>query len=220
MVEMPGTHTPVPQAMRAAPPLTAPPFFCYPEPSTQGLELRGNLRHPGASQLVRHPARPACDRSEFAAFELLTRALMGITARSLQALDGSVSVSQFRLLRTLNALGRVPCTVLAAELGTAASSVTRLAARLTASGLVLRGRHPRKRSVVMLEVTDGGREVVTAVLERRRQLLAAVLDAMDPAERARAAAVAARFAHVALESAGITPGDPVLGIAPGSLTPN
>lgn len=141
--------------------------------------------------------RHASPRADVAAFELLTQALVGITAQSLDALDGAVTVSQFRLLRTLDGLGRVPSSTLATALRTAASSVTRLVDKLAAAGFVARGSDANSRSIVTVEVTNAGHAVVTDVLARRHALLQAVLDAMDPAERELAAAVAARFAQLA-----------------------
>ena len=143
------------------------------------------------------PPRNASSRADVAAFERLTQALVGITAQSLDALDGTVTVSQFRLLRTLDGLGRVSCTTLAAALGTAASSVTRLVDKLEAAGFVARGADPHSRSIVTVEVTVAGREVVTSLLARRRALLEAVLDAMPLAERERAAEAAERFVLLA-----------------------
>jgi DNA-binding MarR family transcriptional regulator len=140
---------------------------------------------------------PAGPRADVAAFELLTQALVGITTQSLDALDGAVTVSQFRLLRTLDALGRVPSSTLATALQTAASSVTRLVDKLEAAGFVARGSDANSRSIVTVEVTEAGHAVVTHVLGRRHALLQAVLDAMDPAERDHAATAAARFAQLA-----------------------
>ena len=128
-----------------------------------------------------------------AAFERLTQALIGITAQSLDALDGAVTVAQFRLLRTLDDLGRVSCTTLATALGTAASSVTRLVDKLEAAGLVARGADPHSRAIVTVEVSEAGHTVVAAVLARRHELLESVLDAMTPDEREHAAQAAARF---------------------------
>lgn len=132
-----------------------------------------------------------------AAFERLTQALVGITVQSLDALDGTVTVTQFRLLRTLDGLGRVPSVALATALGAAASSVTRLVDKLEAAGYVERGTAPHSRSIVTVQVTPAGHEVVAAVLARRDRLLAGVLDAMDPAERNQATETAERFARLA-----------------------
>lgn len=136
-------------------------------------------------------------RADVAAFERLTQALVGITAQSLHVLDGAVTVSQFRLLRTLDGLGRVPSSTLATALGTAASSVTRLVDKLAAAGYVTRGAAAHSRSIVTVELTAAGREVVDAVLERRHALLEAVLDTMGAEDRAHAAAAAERFALLA-----------------------
>jgi DNA-binding MarR family transcriptional regulator len=132
-----------------------------------------------------------------AAFERLTQALVGITVQSLDALDGAVTVAQFRLLRTLDGLGRVSSTTLATALGTAASSVTRLVDKLEAAGFVARGADAHSRTIVTVEVTGAGREVVEAVLARRHALLEQVLDAMAPEERDRAAAAAGSFVLLA-----------------------
>lgn len=136
-------------------------------------------------------------RADVAAFERLTQALVGITAQSLDALDGAVTVSQFRLLRTLDGLGRVSCTTLATALGAAASSVTRLTDKLVAARLVARGADPNNRSIVTVEVTEAGHDVVTAVLARRHALLEAVLDSMTSDQREQATSAAERFAVLA-----------------------
>jgi DNA-binding MarR family transcriptional regulator len=151
-------------------------------------------------------------RPDVAAFERLTQALVGITAQSLDALDGAVTVSQFRLLRTLEGLGRVPSSTLAAALGTAASTVTRLVDKLAAAGYVARGTDAHSRSIVTVEVTEAGRAVVDAVLARRHALLAAVLDTMSEQQRDRAASVAEHFALLAGDAA--APGAAVRGSDP------
>lgn len=118
--------------------------------------------------------------------------------KSLQALGASeVTVAQFRVLLALDGLGRVPSSTLASTLGMVASSVTRLVDRLQAAGLAVRGTDERNRSIVTVDVTEAGRELVTSVLERRHVLLAAVLDEMDPRDREAAAAAARAFVVLA-----------------------
>jgi DNA-binding MarR family transcriptional regulator len=138
-----------------------------------------------------------------AALELMTRALVGLTLRSLQVLGTEVSLPQFRLLLVLSGLGRVPSSRLAAELGMTASSVTRLADRLEAAGLVARGADPHNRSIVTLGVTPDGLHLVARVVERRHELLAAVLRRMEPAERTAAAQLARRFAQLSDNAAAL-----------------
>ena len=144
------------------------------------------------------PPRRPLPREDVAAFEQLTRALVGITVKSLQALgESEVTVAQFRLLLALDSLGRVPSSTLASALGMVASSVTRLVDRLKAAGLVDRGTDERNRSIVTVEVTDAGRDLVTAVLRRRHLLLASVLDTMEQQDRETAAAMARAFVLLA-----------------------
>ena len=73
------------------------------------------------------------------ALEMLTRALVGITLQSLEVLGDEVSLPQFRLLLAASELGRAPSSRLAEATGVPASSVTRLADRLEAAGLLARG---------------------------------------------------------------------------------
>lgn len=152
------------------------------------------------------------DRSgagDVAALEMLTRALVGLTLQSLEALDGQVSLPQFRLLLVLSGLGRVPSSRLAAEATMTASSVTRLADRLEAAGLLARGTDARSRSIVTVEVTEAGLDLVARVVARRQELLAAMLDRMEPAERAVIAQAARRFAGLAADATALATSGPL-----------
>lgn len=136
---------------------------------------------------------PGGDRGEVAELEMLTRALVGITLESLEVLGGEVTLPQFRLLLAASTLGRAPSARLAEAAGVPASSVTRLADRLVAAGLLARGGDARSRSIVTVEITAAGRALAARVVARRRELLAAVLDRMAPDERAAVARAAALF---------------------------
>src|SRR5690606_1848168 len=100
-----------------------------------------------------------------------------------------VSLAQFRLLLVLDERGRSSSTECAQALGVVGSTVTRLADRLHTSGHLVRGADTANRSVVTLELTEVGRRLVRRVRSRRRRELKKVLDRLDPAERARCAAV-------------------------------
>jgi DNA-binding MarR family transcriptional regulator len=134
---------------------------------------------------------------QVAALEMMARAMVGLTMRSVDVLGGEVTVPQFRLLLMLSGLGRVPSSRLAAEVGIGASSVTRLADKLEAAGLLARGTDPRSRSVVTVEATEAGVELVARVVARRHELLAEVLGQMAPDERDQMARAARRFAGLA-----------------------
>jgi DNA-binding MarR family transcriptional regulator len=85
----------------------------------------------------------------------MTRALVGLTLHSLEALGGEVTLPQFRLLLIASGPGRAPSSRIAADAVMKPSSVTRLADKLEAAGLLVRGADPRSRSIVTIEVTGG-----------------------------------------------------------------
>lgn len=123
---------------------------------------------------------------ELEAFELATRDLVGLALRSVEHLE--VSLPQFRLLLVLHERGCSSSVQVAQALGVVGSSITRAADRLTASGHLRRGTDSANRSIVTLELTDAGRELVARVTARRREELGVVLDRLDPDERAVCAA--------------------------------
>lgn len=124
---------------------------------------------------------------ELVAFEVATGDLVGIALRSVEQVD--VSLPQFRLLLVLAQAGRSTSSDCAKALGVVGSSVTRLADRLHARGYLVRGGDPANRSVVTLELTDQGRDVVRQVTAYRRRELRRALDRIDPVERAACATV-------------------------------
>ncbi|UQE74147.1 MarR family transcriptional regulator [Gordonia sp. PP30] len=130
------------------------------------------------------PSTPS--RSELAAFETATRDLVGLALRSVD--ESGLSIPQFRLLLALSESGPMSSTACAQTLGVAGSSVTRLATRLQAAGLLVRGDDPANRSVVTLSPSDAGRQLIEQVIARRRAELSGVLERMDPAVRDRCAA--------------------------------
>jgi DNA-binding MarR family transcriptional regulator len=160
---------------------------------------------PGAASAGPASAGPAgaavVDGGEVAQLELLTRALIGITLESMEVLGDQVSLPQFRLLLAASTLGRAPSSRLAEAAGVPASSVTRLTDRLAAAGLLARGGDARSRSIVTVEITGAGRDLVAQVIARRHELLTGVLAQMEPGERAVVARAAARFAALAAGAA-------------------
>jgi DNA-binding MarR family transcriptional regulator len=147
--------------------------------------------------------------ADVAALELMTRAMVGLTMRSVEVLGGEVSLPQFRLLLVLSGLGRVPSSRLAAEMGIGASSITRLADKLEVAGLLTRGTDPRSRSVVTLEAAPAGVQLVARVVARRQELLAEVLGQMTSGERAEVGRVARRFADLAGDAASTAAASPL-----------
>ena len=112
-----------------------------------------------------------------------TRVLAGVALRSLDVHDGIVSLRQFRVLAVLADLGCSRSVQVADALGLDASTVTRLADRLVAAGHVVRGSNPGNRTVVTLELTDAGRDLVIQVVEWRHRELTRILGRLPPDDR-------------------------------------
>lgn len=142
---------------------------------------------------VVHEISAGPSAEEVSAFQVATRDLVGVALRSLALLGSEVSLPQFRMLAVLSELGRCPSTKVAHALQLGASSVTRMGDRLEASGYVVRGTDPRSRSVVTLELSERGRQLVEQVMDWRHAELIRILAGMDPAERAATASGLRRF---------------------------
>ncbi|WP_026918413.1 MarR family transcriptional regulator [Gordonia shandongensis] len=135
---------------------------------------------------------PTVSLDEIVAFENATRDLVGLALRSVEDLD--MSLPQVRLLLVLDDLGPSPSTRCADALGVVGSTVTRLADRLVDTGHLTRAADHDNRSVVVLRLTEAGRDVVRSVTDRRRRELRRALDTLDPDLRA-ACAAALRALH-------------------------
>ena len=129
------------------------------------------------------PAAGAGAAEQVAALRDATRVLTGVALRSLDVLGGVVTLPQFRLLAVLADLGRARSAQVARALGLDASTVTRLADRLVAAGHVIRGSDPAHRSVVTLELTTSGRDLITTVAAARERELRRLLDSLPPDSR-------------------------------------
>ena len=131
-----------------------------------------------------------------------TRVLAGVALRSLEVLDGVVTLPQFRMLAVLADLGRARSVQVARALGLEASTVTRLAGRLVAAGHVTRGSEPGHRSVVTLELTVTGQDLVSRVAAWREQELARILHQLPPAGRVQLTTALRQLVHAAGEGYG------------------
>jgi DNA-binding MarR family transcriptional regulator len=132
-----------------------------------------------------------------------TRMLTGVALRSLDVLDGAVTLSQFRMLAVLADLGPARSARVAEALGLEPSTVTRVADRLVAAGHVARGSEPGHRGVVTLELTASGRQLVGKVAAWRQQELARMLSRLTAADRAEVTAALRLLLAVAGEGYGV-----------------
>jgi DNA-binding MarR family transcriptional regulator len=113
---------------------------------------------------------------------LASRALVAIASRSL-ADTGEVTIAQYRALVVLQSRGPQSAHQLAAQLGVAPSTATRMCDRLVAKHLI--GREPvaGNRREVRLMVTAAGAELVGEVSRRRRRELRTIVSAMPERDR-------------------------------------
>jgi DNA-binding MarR family transcriptional regulator len=142
------------------------------------------------------------DPDSLEVMQAATRVLTGVALRSLDVLDGAVTLPQFRMLTVLADLGRARSIQVARALGLEASTVTRLADRLVAAGHVVRGSEPGHRGVVTLELTSTGQLLVDRVVAWRQQELARMLALLPPADRVQLTAVLRQLIAVAGEGYG------------------
>jgi DNA-binding MarR family transcriptional regulator len=106
-----------------------------------------------------------------------SRALVGITARSLGALSAEVTLPQFRALVVLASRGPQRPADLSAELAVAPSTGTRMCERLVRKGLARRTRSASDRREVRIRLTPDGSDLVERALRRRHDELEALVAA-------------------------------------------
>lgn len=112
-----------------------------------------------------------------------SRLLVAVSARSIAAVDDSITLPQFRLLVILDSRGPQKVTALAETLGVNPSSATRAVDRLLAAGLVDRQVNPASRRETRVSLTRAGQRVVRNVTRRRRREIARIIEGMPVIHR-------------------------------------
>lgn len=105
----------------------------------------------------------------------LSRAFVGVAARSLGGLDEDVTLPQFRTLVVLVSRGPQRVVDLAQELTVTSSTAVRMCNRLVRKGLVARQERPDDRRAAWITLTPAGRALVGEVMRRRREALSEVI---------------------------------------------
>jgi DNA-binding MarR family transcriptional regulator len=123
-----------------------------------------------------------------------SRVLIGVAARSLAAVEDTVTLTQVRALVIVASRGPLHLAALAEDMGVHPSNATRACDRLVAAGLLDRRDNPADRRHLLLTLTDAGRELVDGVMDRRRVAIGQILQQMLPNDRAQLATVLSRFA--------------------------
>jgi DNA-binding MarR family transcriptional regulator len=129
--------------------------------------------------------KPAPDDIDAMTDAVLTasRLLVAVSARSIGAVDESITIPQFRLLVVLDGRGPLKLTTLAEHQGVNPSTVTRMVDRLVAAELVSREANPASRRELAVSLTDAGAAVVREVMRRRRTEITSIVSRMAPSAR-------------------------------------
>lgn len=112
-----------------------------------------------------------------------SRALVGVSARSLGEVEETVTLTQFRTLVVLDGHGPSRLNRLAERLDVQASTALRAVDRLIDAGFVQRRENQADRREVVIELTPGGRDLVDQVTSRRRAAIEHVVRAMPSSKR-------------------------------------
>lgn len=128
-----------------------------------------------------------------------SRALVGVSARSLADIEDTVTLTQFRTLVVLRAHGPARLNRLSERLRVNASTTLRTVDRLIAADLVDRRENPGDRREVVIELTTRGRRLVDDVTERRRHAIEEIVRAMPDRQHSRLVEALLSFAQAADE---------------------
>jgi DNA-binding MarR family transcriptional regulator len=134
------------------------------------------------------------------AFLTASRALMGISVRSVAASPVPLTVPQHRLLVLVAADGPRRVGTLADDLGVNQSNASRLVDRLCRLGLVRRVRDLEDGRASMVELTPSGRDVLEEVNSHRLHAVMEVLQEISPETRFRAVEALREFNDAAHEA--------------------
>jgi DNA-binding MarR family transcriptional regulator len=120
---------------------------------------------------------PTGDSAAVQALMLASRAFVGLTVRSLGAIEADVTLPQFRALVVLAVRGPRRGHDIAEELQVNPSTGSRMTDRLVRKGLVRRVRPTDDRRAVELCLTRAGHDIVERVVQRRRAELERIVAA-------------------------------------------
>ena len=138
-----------------------------------------------------------------ASFLAASRALVGVSARSLAGID-DVTLPQFRALVVISERTRVTVNELAERLDIHPSTATRMCDRLVRKGLVRRSEGPSDRRETEIALSAKGRRIVDRVTERRWRDLTVIVSRMSERQRRDAIRGLTAFAEAAGEDVDAT----------------
>lgn len=107
-----------------------------------------------------------------------SRLLIAVSARSLAAVEETLTLPQLRMVVLLDSRGPMKLTALADLLEVNPSTAKRMIDRLITSGMVDREPNPVTKREVVVVVTEEGRRVVGEVMTRRRAEISTIVARM------------------------------------------
>jgi DNA-binding MarR family transcriptional regulator len=114
-----------------------------------------------------------------------SRLLVSVSARSLAAIEDTLTLPQFRMLVLLDSRGAMNISRLGEHLDVNPSTAMRMVDRLVAAGMVTRDSDASPGRAVAIALTTAGHRVVQQVTTRRRKEIARIVLAMPAQQRAR-----------------------------------
>jgi DNA-binding MarR family transcriptional regulator len=129
-----------------------------------------------------------------------SRALVGVSARSLARVEEAVTITQFRTLVVLEGHGDTRLNQLAERLGVTPSTALRMVDRLITADLVTRQENKADRREVLIALTPQGARLVREVTARRRAEIATIVAAMPHEGRQGVVTALNAFAQAAGEA--------------------
>ena len=136
-----------------------------------------------------------------AALLTASRLLVAIAAKSLAAVEETLTLPQYRLLVVLDSRGPSSLAGLAEALEVNPSTALRMVERLTAAGMVEKATNPARRREVQLRLTGAGWQTVREVTEARRAELSRIVAEMPTERRGQLVAALEAFTEAGGEPA-------------------
>jgi DNA-binding MarR family transcriptional regulator len=130
---------------------------------------------------------------------LVSRALLGVVARSVASALEVVTLPQFRVLVILSGAGPMRMGALAERFHANQSTFSRSMDKIVTGGWAQRSTSPDSRREVLISLTETGRALVDEVTERRHREISSILERLSPSEQDSVRAALELFAIAANE---------------------
>ena len=130
---------------------------------------------------------------------LVSRALLGVVARSVSSALEFVTLPQFRVLVVLSATGPMRMGALAERVHANQSTFSRSMDKIVAGGWAERSSSPDSRREVLISLTPAGHALVDDVTERRHAEISTILERLTASEQDSVRAALELFAIAAGE---------------------